>query len=179
MDELSPVFVSCFMSLPFLSQLTYIVSTTYNFAVLRHLGRKGIGVRCQSHLLPVCSATVLHVKHGDLEGQHSNSLPPLPFQSTTCGVWSMDFIYQSLFFPHLLFLVLSQHHGCFFGTILWKYPDYLAYFILFLIICCFDCSCISLFVCFFVLFQLLSISIRSPKMFVNIHLFLLFAEVRV
>jgi len=29
-----------------LALLTYIVSTTYNFAVLRYLGRKGIGPRC-------------------------------------------------------------------------------------------------------------------------------------
>nr|XP_029512470.1 myelin proteolipid protein-like [Oncorhynchus nerka] len=29
-----------------LALLTYMVSTTYNFAVLRYLGRKGIGTRC-------------------------------------------------------------------------------------------------------------------------------------
>ncbi|XP_036403844.1 proteolipid protein 1a isoform X1 [Megalops cyprinoides] len=29
-----------------LALLTYVISTTYNFAVLRYLGRKGIGTRC-------------------------------------------------------------------------------------------------------------------------------------
>ncbi|XP_070294546.1 myelin proteolipid protein-like [Salvelinus sp. IW2-2015] len=29
-----------------LALLTYMVSTTYNFALLRYLGRKGIGTRC-------------------------------------------------------------------------------------------------------------------------------------
>lgn len=29
-----------------LALLTYTVSTTYNFAVLRYLGRKGMGARC-------------------------------------------------------------------------------------------------------------------------------------